>query len=194
MKILTKTGAANLIKWYDEYGVNNWGGWTNYPDLPTGASYHSFDNCQCRIKLDELLTLESGEEFDVIADGRRIPGKYKASISIYELRDYIKTDEEKITEKIEGWGRDYERAVEQKNEEKKWLTLSDADKLWVQKLDESFLKIAGKPKSKFFRKIYEQECFKFPAKIILDENHWMSVAANFKTKEDYIIFNKTTTK
>lgn len=73
-----------ILNWYALEGTSNWGTWGNYPKLPIGASYNSFDTCHLRITLNGTATFK-GEEFNCISDGRRVPGKNLEVITINTL-------------------------------------------------------------------------------------------------------------
>ena len=75
MTTLTETQATAIINWYDTIGTRNWGTWGNYPSIGVGASYHSFENCPCRIKFDTLIEID-GHAYQGIADVRNqlVPG------------------------------------------------------------------------------------------------------------------------
>lgn len=81
---LTLENVTDILNWYALEGSVNWGTWGNYPNLPVSASYHSFDTCHLRIKLEKMVSFK-GHVFNCIADGRRVPGSNLKTISIYAL-------------------------------------------------------------------------------------------------------------
>ena len=81
---LTIANVTEILNWYVLEGQSNWGTWGNYPNLPIGASYNSFDICHLRITLKGTATFK-GETFNCIADGRKVPGSNLEVITINTL-------------------------------------------------------------------------------------------------------------
>ncbi len=73
MTNLSIQNVKDILNWYALEGSYNWGIWGNYPTLPTGASYHSYDNCHLRLLLDQDVEF-GGEVFNCIIDGGRPSG------------------------------------------------------------------------------------------------------------------------
>lgn len=116
MKKLELKHLELIIDWMNEEGIHNWGSWGHYPALPIGASYHSFDTCQVRIKLDEVIELPNGELCDMIIKGRPV-GKCSNPISIFEIVQICK-----------------EAGIEFENE-KEFLTKSKFNRVKSEKLE-----------------------------------------------------------
>jgi len=81
---LTIRNVTDILNWYALEGQFNWGTWDNYPNLPIGASYKSFDTCHLRIILKGIATFK-GKTFNCIADGHNVPGINLEVITINTL-------------------------------------------------------------------------------------------------------------
>lgn len=183
MKTLTKEDATKVISWYDKVGKNNWGLWSDYP--LSGCSYTSFDTCHCRILFDNPFELD-GETYNCISDSRNVPGKKIMAITISAVRDYIRTDAEKLANKIEGWKSDYERAIREEYANREYLRLSKTDKSILTNLLSQKKEIEGTPGSRKLRIELDSKISQYPQYSELPE--WMKLAASFDTVEDYIDF------
>jgi hypothetical protein len=87
---LSLENAKDILNWYAIEGQSNWGVWGNYPSVPVGASYDSFENCRLRILFDNDVEFE-GTVFNCIATSRFVPGKKVNNvISPAFLRDLVK--------------------------------------------------------------------------------------------------------
>jgi len=88
MKNLSKQNAIDLINWFETTGQKNWGVWGNYPSLPVGASYLSYDTNPCQINLSETISI-NGEEYNCISNNRHTVGKkWNKTISFEDLKDW----------------------------------------------------------------------------------------------------------
>lgn len=85
MKELTQKNVEDIINWYYDTGVGNWGTWKDYPTLPVAATYHSFDTCHFRAVLSEKVSFD-GSTFNCITDSRKVPGEGLTPISIHALK------------------------------------------------------------------------------------------------------------
>jgi len=86
MTQLTIKNATDILNWYALEGSSNWGVWGNYPTLPVGASYHSFDNCHLRLLLSQDVEF-GGEVFNcIIAGGRPSGSKVREVITLTKLK------------------------------------------------------------------------------------------------------------
>jgi hypothetical protein len=183
MKTLSKEHAKAILNWYDSEGKQNWGTWSNYPVLPVGASYSSFDTCHLRILFDEKLQLETGEIFNCIADSRREPGKnVKGIVDIYDLRNYIiPPDELKKKQYTEQW----KRADQIREENETFNALPKETKDLIQNLLIELDAIKGEPSSRKRRSEIERELQKYPRPHFLENSweQWIKEAWNFSLDE-----------
>jgi hypothetical protein len=193
MKQLTKEAAKNILSWYDSIGANNWGVWHSYPAIGTGASYSSFDNCHLRIMLDEIMQMDGSEDtFNCISDSRRVPGKkVKGIASIYDLREYILTADEKNEKLKDGWVSDWNRAKKMQADQLAYEGQNDEDKAAIAEINGKIAAIAGTPNSKKPKMELEKLLLVYKTPAIPFggwAGHWMEKAASFATPEEYIAY------
>ena len=186
METLSKSTAEAIVKWYDEIGQSNWGTWGNYPKLPVGASFHSFDTCHLRIKLDSPMKF-GNQTFKFIADSRKVPGVGNSGVvSIYELRNFILSDEEKREKRLESMRNQWNRANDIKIENDKFNALSTSDKSTIEALKSEYAQILGTPNSKKRRAELDSELAKYPKFTeILPHMKWMNEALEYPTADAY---------
>lgn len=85
---LTKEQGIAIINWYETVGQSNWGVWGNYPSLPVGASYLSYDTVACQINLDQKIEID-GDKYNCITTGRFSVGKkLDKNISFEALKEW----------------------------------------------------------------------------------------------------------
>lgn len=195
MRVFTKEHAKLVLDWYDKEGQCNWGGWGHYPKLPSSARYHSFEDCHLRILFDDDLQLENAEEdetFNCISDSRRVPGKQVHDVvSIYQLRDYILSDEEKLLKRIEGWKSDWKRTNDLKIQQEQYEKQSDDIKNIIAELQKEHTNILGTVGSKAKRKEIELELSKYIMPFEVQSwTIWITKAWEFNNEEEYVNYKK----
>lgn len=192
MKNFTKEHATDLLNWFEKEGQDNWGTWGNYPQLPAGASYASFDDCHCRVMLDEVLMLEDGTKFNCIATGRRIPGKNKGAIHFSDLKGIIKGVE---MVRYEGYQHDWERAQVLKAQQIAYEAQSESDKQIIFTLNAEFLALKGTANSRKRTGELTVELLKFVQPVVLQPwSSWILEAQKFDSAIAYADFKKSEIK
>lgn len=185
--MLSRENAKSLVNWYNTEGQSNWGVWGNYPSLPVGASYNSFDTCLCRILFDKDVFVEGSDEvFNCIATSRKVPGsKVKNSIGFETLLELSKSDEEKFLTTVNGWRSDYKRAKEVFQMLQAYNNQPNEIKERIKFLHARLLEINGKPNSKAERMEIDKELSNYIPLTTLSDDHWMLKAIKF-VEEDYV--------
>ena len=93
MENLTKDQAISLVRWYESTGQSNWGGWSNYPTLPVGATYLQYDDNQCQVNLSETIMIDD-EEVNCISHSRISVGKKCDKVmTFYTLKSWCLNEE-----------------------------------------------------------------------------------------------------
>lgn len=98
MKQLTKEQGIALIRWYESFGQNNWGGWHNYPSLPVGASYLQYDDNKCQVNLSETIIIDDEKINCISASRRSIGNKWYKVMTFSGLKSWCLPEEVKEQE------------------------------------------------------------------------------------------------
>lgn len=93
---LTREQAINLLAWYQTEGASNFGTWSNYPNLPVGAQYLSYDVCRVHVQLDSPIEVK-GNTYNCIATSRLPVGKkWDKPIGFNEIQDDFQISQREI--------------------------------------------------------------------------------------------------